>query len=212
MLVLCGTFSNSVFAEITCSSKEQCGSLLSGQAELFQEADALYRSFVDCVDNCGFLDYSDWSKCGVQYKGEKKLCSEVASIAKSKTGVDYDYGEIQKKLNDLKTTLGSNINGLKLAIQAFSKVDTKEVLSLENQKNPTDLKTFFDKAIDLLVKMVGLAAFVLLIIGGFRLLVAAGNDNEVQKAKTMLTYAIIGLVVALLAYIIVAAVQGILYS
>jgi glucose uptake protein GlcU len=59
--------------------------------------------------------------------------------------------------------------------------------------------------------MVGLVALVLIVIGGFRLLIAAGNDNEVQKAKSMITYVVVGLVVALLAYIIVAFVQALLY-
>ncbi len=70
---------------------------------------------------------------------------------------------------------------------------------------------FIGKTIDFLVKLVGTAALVLLVVGGFRLVVAAGNDNEIQKAKDMLKYAVIGLVVALLAYIIIATVQAFLY-
>ena len=100
---------------------------------------------------------------------------------------------------------------MKLVIQGEKTVDVKSILAIGGQNPFSDAESFLDGVIDLLIKMVGVAALVLLVVGGFRLVVAAGNDNEIQKAKSMIQYAIVGLAIALLAYIIVAAVQGILY-
>jgi hypothetical protein len=114
-------------------------------------------------------------------------------------------------LLEVVNKIGAKTNNLRVILQSFKAVDARKILSITGQNPFTDAKEFLGKVIDLLVKMVGLVALVFLVIGGFRLVAAAGNDNEIQKAKTMITYSIIGLVFTLLAYLIVAFVQGILY-
>jgi len=101
---------------------------------------------------------------------------------------------------------------LNQAQQRCRNVKVSDILAIEGQKNFNDSAVFFGQIINLLVKFVGTVALVFIVIGGFRLLFAAGNDNEIQKAKTMITYSIIGLVLVLMAYLIVAFVRGILYS
>ncbi|MCD8484917.1 pilin [Candidatus Woesebacteria bacterium] len=58
---------------------------------------------------------------------------------------------------------------------------------------------------------VGLAAFVMLIIGGFLYLTSGSNSKGTDAAKQTITYAIIGIVVALMAFFLlqfVAIVTG----
>ena len=50
---------------------------------------------------------------------------------------------------------------------------------------------------------VGLLSVVMIIIGGLRYVVSGGNANSVTAAKNTILYAIVGLVIALLAYAIV---------
>jgi len=78
------------------------------------------------------------------------------------------------------------------------------------QTNFKNAGTFLGSVIDTLITLVGTVAFILIVAGGFRMMVAGGNDSETERAKQMITFAVIGLVVALLAYIIVATVQGVL--
>ena len=47
---------------------------------------------------------------------------------------------------------------------------------------------------------IGALSVVMLIIGGFRYVVSSGNESSVTNAKNTILYAIIGLVIALLAY------------
>jgi len=64
--------------------------------------------------------------------------------------------------------------------------------------------------INILLAVVFLIAVVYLIIGGFRYIMSQGNEESVEKAKGTITNAIIGIVVVLLAWIIVAAVTSLL--
>ena len=52
------------------------------------------------------------------------------------------------------------------------------------------------------ISLLGLAAFVMLVIASFRYLVSGGNSKGVEKAKNTITFAIVGIVVAISAYIV----------
>lgn len=56
--------------------------------------------------------------------------------------------------------------------------------------------------------LVGIVAVLFLIIGGFQYISSGGNPEQVGKAKNTIFYAIIGIIVALLAYVIVQFVVG----
>ncbi|MBQ3294706.1 hypothetical protein IJG98_03230 [Candidatus Saccharibacteria bacterium] len=67
-----------------------------------------------------------------------------------------------------------------------------------------------DKVDTLVVKIVkwvlfavGLLAVVMIIVGALRMTTSAGDAGAVAKAKNMIVYAVVGLVVAILAYAIV---------
>ncbi|EKD47995.1 MAG: hypothetical protein ACD_65C00179G0001 [uncultured bacterium] len=84
-------------------------------------------------------------------------------------------------------------------------------LIVSGQKFFPNFAELIGAVIDFLIKLVGTIALVLIVVSGFRLVVSAGNDNAITKSKDMLKFAIIGLVVSLLAYIIVAAIRGLVY-
>lgn len=62
------------------------------------------------------------------------------------------------------------------------------------------------------VTVIGLAGFVMLIIGSFRYLVSGGNTKGTEDARKTLTFAVLGLIVAVSAVIIlnlIAAFTGV---
>ncbi|MBA3758547.1 hypothetical protein H0X10_02855 [Candidatus Saccharibacteria bacterium] len=59
------------------------------------------------------------------------------------------------------------------------------------------------KATQLMAILVGVAAVIVIIIGGFLYVLSSGDPSRVNSAKSMILYAIIGLVVAVLAQSIV---------
>jgi hypothetical protein len=55
---------------------------------------------------------------------------------------------------------------------------------------------------------LGLLAVVMVIYGGVSYVASAGNDEAVGKAKKIIMYALIGIIIILLSFVIVRAVLG----
>jgi hypothetical protein len=73
---------------------------------------------------------------------------------------------------------------------------------------PSDLQASLTIITNTLLLAIGFVSVVMLIIGGFRYVLSNGNEKSVTGAKDTILYAIIGVVVALLAYAIVQFVLG----
>ncbi len=58
----------------------------------------------------------------------------------------------------------------------------------------------FETVANILLLVVGAVAVIMLIIGGFRYVVSGGDSTAVEGAKNTILYAIIGIVVAFLAF------------
>lgn len=58
--------------------------------------------------------------------------------------------------------------------------------------------------------LLGLLAILMIIISGFRYVMSAGNDEQAKKGKEGLQWSVIGLVLILLSYVIVQAVESLL--
>lgn len=74
-------------------------------------------------------------------------------------------------------------------------------------KNPlkgvNSITDVLKNVINWLLGLVGFAALIALIIGGFRMIVDFGNEEQVKKAKTTILWAVIGLAVVILSYAII---------
>jgi Type IV secretion system pilin len=62
--------------------------------------------------------------------------------------------------------------------------------------------------VETLLYLLGIAAVIVIIIAGVIYATSAGDSNAIGRAKSMLLYAVIGLVVAISAYAIVNFVLG----
>jgi hypothetical protein len=58
----------------------------------------------------------------------------------------------------------------------------------------------FRRVTNILLFLVGAIAVIMLIIGGIRYIVSAGDQSQVTAAKNTILYAIVGIIVAFLAY------------
>ncbi len=67
----------------------------------------------------------------------------------------------------------------------------------------TDLLAKLQAIIQMFSMFVGAAAILFIIVGGFQFITAAGNQENMKRAKSTVMYSIIGLVIAILAYAIV---------
>jgi multisubunit Na+/H+ antiporter MnhB subunit len=68
---------------------------------------------------------------------------------------------------------------------------------------PTSLTGSVKTISNVLIFVIGAIAVIMLIIGGFRYVVSQGDPASTKAAKDTILYAIVGLIVAILAYAIV---------
>lgn len=77
----------------------------------------------------------------------------------------------------------------------------------EENGGPTSLfdgdSPIFTTAINIMLFVIGILSVIMLIYGGIRYVLSSGDAGAVQNAKNTIMYAIIGLVIAILAYAIV---------
>jgi len=69
--------------------------------------------------------------------------------------------------------------------------------------SPASLNGIFKNIVNILLYVIGAISIIMLIVGGIRYAVSGGNSAQVTAAKNTIMYALIGLVVAVLAYAIV---------
>jgi hypothetical protein len=58
-----------------------------------------------------------------------------------------------------------------------------------------------------MLSLVGFLAVIGFIISGILYLTAAGNDGQIKTAKTAMTWSIVGVIVALVGYVVIQAVD-----
>ncbi len=76
---------------------------------------------------------------------------------------------------------------------------------------PADLfagDSVFKKIVNILLFLIGAISVIMLIIGGIKYTISGGDSGQVTSAKNTILYAIVGLVVAFLAFAIVNYVLG----
>ncbi|MFH1367445.1 MAG: hypothetical protein ABIH38_05720 [Patescibacteria group bacterium] len=72
----------------------------------------------------------------------------------------------------------------------------------------SDLKATVVNVIQWVLGIMALVAVVFIIIGGVTWMTAGGNEEKVEKAKKIISAAVIGLIIVLLAWAIVIFVAG----
>ena len=76
------------------------------------------------------------------------------------------------------------------------------------QDQSTDIGDIVKTIVNTLLYVLGAVCVIVIIIGGVFYVTSMGNASSVEKAKNTILYAVVGLVVALLAYAIVNFVIG----
>lgn len=72
----------------------------------------------------------------------------------------------------------------------------------------TSLRQMVLTVVNYFLGFLGLLAVVMIIFGGITYVSSAGNDDAVGKAKKIIMYALVGIVIILLSFVLVNAVLG----
>lgn len=85
---------------------------------------------------------------------------------------------------------------------------TKGVNSTGGTGGQADLGTVIETITNVLMFIIGAVAVIMIVIGGFMYVTSQGDSSKTTSAKNTILYAVIGLIVALLAYAVVRFVVG----
>lgn len=98
--------------------------------------------------------------------------------------------------------LTSTLTLLPTYVLADSSSVVKKGINDVSPGTPTDLNKTVTDAVKLLSVAVGIAAVIMIIVGGLRYVTSAGNAESAKSAKNTILYAIIGLAIAGVAQLI----------
>lgn len=75
-------------------------------------------------------------------------------------------------------------------------------------KNTDSVSNMVKTIVSILLFVIGSISVIMIVVGGIRYVLSNGNAAQINSAKDTVLYAVIGLVVALMAYAIVGFVLG----
>jgi len=81
-----------------------------------------------------------------------------------------------------------------------------EITSIGIGTQETDLEDIIARIINIILGFLGIIAVIIILVGGFKWMTAAGNDEQVGEAKKMIIQAVVGLAIIFLAWVIAAFV------
>ncbi len=97
-------------------------------------------------------------------------------------------------------------------LDAYADFDLASQFSPAGIPGLTSLGALATIIVKFLISIVGILAIIFIIIAGIKIVSSGGDSKKLDGARATLTYAIIGLVVAILAFVIVNIVQKFLGS
>lgn len=75
-------------------------------------------------------------------------------------------------------------------------------MTVEGVHEIKDIVDIVENIFSIVIRLAGVAAFIMLIIGGFKYLTAGGDPKAAESARNTITYAILGLVLIIAAWFI----------
>ncbi len=111
-------------------------------------------------------------------------------------------------MKQLITRIGSGVAlSAVLAQTALAQAPAGIKPNLSSPTSGTSLGEILARVIDALLLFAGAVAVLFLIIGGFRYVVSTGNPDQVDAARKTILYAILGLVIIFIAFVLTRLIQ-----
>lgn len=137
---------------------------------------------------------SNNSAACIQYRADQNALSGLYDK------LNKDKAEYFKKQQEIVSKEKFHLSSISLKTAVSPKVQKGGIVALVM------------RVIRFAVLSVGLLAILGVCVGGITLMISAGNETMVQNGKQTLFYSILGLVLVILSYVIVATVQSFVYG
>lgn len=110
-------------------------------------------------------------------------------------------------MNTFKKNLYRLGGGAVVAATSAQVALAEDVPNIPNPVGNPDLGQVLVNIVNALLVFAGAVAVLFLIIGGFRYVISAGNPDQVEGAKKTILYAILGLIVIFIAFVLVSLIE-----
>lgn len=105
-------------------------------------------------------------------------------------------------MKKLLSSLSTGVLGLVVAAQAHAQANYLSEVGSTAGLSENDLPTVIGQLVNVLLSLLGIIFLILIIISGFQWMTAGGDEGKVDKAKTRIQQAVIGLIITLAAFAI----------
>ena len=97
------------------------------------------------------------------------------------------------------------VSPVSLPVYADAKDEVKKGADMTNSGGSAkqDLPDVITTIINVMLFIAGALAVIMIIYGSIRFMTAHGNEKQVESARLIVTYSVIGLIIAILAYALV---------
>lgn len=82
-----------------------------------------------------------------------------------------------------------------------------KAFAVEDPAQLTDVPEFFSNILVAIIPLIGIISFIMVIVGGFTFLFSGGNPENIKKGQKTITFAIMGLALAILAWLILYTIE-----
>lgn len=98
----------------------------------------------------------------------------------------------------------SSLSPMALAVDPVNSVQNGvNAAGGSSSQGDSTLKGKIKTVVDILLFLLGAIAVIMIVVGGLRYVLSSGDASQITSAKNTILYAVIGVIVALLAYAIV---------
>lgn len=105
----------------------------------------------------------------------------------------------------LKTYRLAYLAPLALAVRANAQVSIDFPTSFAGFSSQ-DVKDTIENIVRIIVGFLGIITIIIILVGGFKWMTSAGNEDKIAEAKKLISAGVVGLVVVLAAYAIASFV------
>ena len=79
----------------------------------------------------------------------------------------------------------------------------------ENPAQLSDLPKYFGNVLEAMIPLIGLLAFVMILVGGFKILTSAGDPKGVAGGKQTITLAVAGIALSIIAWLVLVLIKNV---
>lgn len=84
-----------------------------------------------------------------------------------------------------------------------------DVLAATDPAKISDILTILENIIGLLAPAAAIAFFVMILVGGFKFITSSGDPKAAGQARSILTYAVIGVILVVAAWLILTVIEAV---